>query len=389
MHVAINAQLLSTQESYRGAGVSNYSRHLLRELGYTTLPAGDEAGHGRTHRYTAFVNETDYAVDGVTCVATPAGLRRPLRRILWEQATLPQLARKQGADLLHGLVNVLPLGNRLPGVVTVHDLSFVRMPETLPRAKRLYHARLCRASARKAQCVIAVSHQTADDLMHYWQIPSSKIVVVPNGVDSRFRTGIPAEVAAFRAERNLPDRFLLYLGTLEPRKNLEMLLEAFARWLEQAPTRDRDLKLVLAGGRGWFFERIFAQAEALGLTDRVIFPGFIPEGDLHRWYQAAEGFIYPSLLEGFGLPVLEAMACGTPVLCSDAPSLMEVAGDCALTFPIHGDPSQSLDELVNGISLLVDQPYLRDELRQRGLVRSELFSWQRTANHTIEVYESV
>jgi glycosyltransferase involved in cell wall biosynthesis len=263
------------------------------------------------------------------------------------------------------------------------------MPETLPRAKRLYHVRLSRASARKAQRVIAVSHQTADDLMHYWQIPSDKIVVVPNGVDQRFRPGAPDEVAAFRQERELPARFLLYLGTLEPRKNLDLLLEAFARWIEQAPARNKELTLVLAGGRGWFYERIFAQAEALGLSQRVIFPGFIPDGDLHRWYQAAEGFIYPSLFEGFGLPVLEAMACGTPVLCSDAPSLMEVAGDCALTFPVRGDATQSRDELVNGISLMVDQPYLRDELRQRGLARSELFSWQRTAAHTIEVYESL
>ncbi len=383
MHVAINAQLISSQESYRGAGVSNYSRHLLRALG-TAESADDDA-----HRFTAFVNEADVAVPGVVCTPTKPGLRRPLRRILWEQTTLPRLARKAQADLIHGLVNVLPLRSRLPGVVTVHDLSFMRMPDVLPRAKRLYHARLCRASAHKAQRVIAVSHQTADDLMHYWQIPSAKIVVVPNGVDERFRPGVPAEVAAFRTERALPERFLLYLGTLEPRKNLELLLEAFARWIEQAPARDQELVLVLAGGRGWFYERIFAQVEALGLTERVRFPGFIPEADLHRWYQAAEGFVYPSLLEGFGLPVLEAMACGTPVLCSDAPSLMEVAGDCALTFPVFAKPAQSRDELVNGLSLLVDQPYLRDELRQRGLVRAELFSWQRTAAQTIEVYESI
>ena len=368
--------------------MSNYSRHLLRALGRAASPAEDGAADDR-HRFTAFVNEGELDLPGITCAQTAPGMRRPLRRILWEQTALPRLARKADADLIHGLVNVLPLGSRLPGVVTVHDLSFERMPETLPRAKRLYHVRLSRASARKAQRVIAVSHQTADDLMHYWQIPSDKIVVVPNGVDQRFRPGAPDEVAAFRQERELPARFLLYLGTLEPRKNLDLLLEAFARWIEQAPARNKELTLVLAGGRGWFYERIFAQAEALGLSQRVIFPGFIPDGDLHRWYQAAEGFIYPSLFEGFGLPVLEAMACGTPVLCSDAPSLMEVAGDCALTFPVRGDATQSRDELVNGISLMVDQPYLRDELRQRGLARSELFSWQRTAAHTIEVYESL
>ena len=384
MHIAINAQLLSSAESYRGAGVSNYSGHLLRALGQIALAGSDTFDQADPLRVTAYVNEADFGVPGVDSIMTRPDLRRPLRRIAWEQTALPRLARKAQADLIHGLVNVLPLRSRLPGVVTVHDLSFERMPETLPRAKRIYHARLCRASARKARKVIAVSHQTADDLMHFWQIPAHKIVVVPNGVDAQFRPADPKDVADFRRERGLPDRFILYLGTLEPRKNLELLLTAFGRWAEQAPAQDQDVKLVLAGGRGWFYERIFAQVEELGLTERVLFPGFIPTADLPRWYQAAEGFVYPSLFEGFGLPVLEAMACGVPVLCSETPSLMEVAGDCALTFPAH-----SADELVNGLSLLIDQPYLRDDLRQRGLIRAELFSWQRTAAQTVQVYESV
>jgi glycosyltransferase involved in cell wall biosynthesis len=280
-------------------------------------------------------------------------------------------------------VNVLPLATKVPGVVTVHDLSFVRMPEKLRLAKRLYLVRLCRASVAKAAHVIAVSQQTADDLIHYFGVKASKISVVPNGVASAFTPGDPTAIQDFRVAQGLPPRFLLYLGTLEPRKNLALLVKAFARWQAQASREDRQVKLILAGAKGWFYTEIFQLVTALGLEQSVLFPGFIGEADLPNWYRAAEGFVYPSLFEGFGLPVLEAMACGTPVLCSQIASLREVIGDSALTFAPHSE-----EELATGLALLIGQAALHDELRRKGLIRAQEFSWERTAQATLAVYQA-
>jgi len=378
MHIAINAQLLSDEATYRGAGVSNYSRHLLHQLGKLTV------AQGTTDQYTAFVNTTSFQADGVGLVTTRLPLAQPLARIIWEQSILPLRLRQIQADLVHGLVNVLPLTTKVPGVVTVHDLSFVHMPEKLRAAKRFYLVHLCRASVAKAAHIIAVSQQTADDLIHYFGVKASQISVVPNGVASAFTPGDPTAVQNFRVAKGLPPRFLFYLGTLEPRKNLALLVKAFARWLAQASGEDRQVKLILAGAKGWFYTEIFRLVTALGLEQSVLFPGFIPETDLPDWYRAAEAFVYPSLFEGFGLPVLEAMACGTPVLCSHVASLLEVVGDSALTFAPDSEA-----ELARALALLAGQAALRAELRQKGLARAQNFSWQRTAQATLAVYAGI
>jgi len=377
MHIAINAQLLSDQQSYRGAGVSNYSRHLLASLG--ELVEDGSTGH----RFTAFVNTSHAETAGIHIQRTRWPLQRPLARIIWEQSRLPLQLQQLRADLVHGLVNVLPLTTRVPGVVTVHDLSFMRMPESLTVARRTYLTRLCQASVQRAAHVIAVSRQTADDVMHYFDIPAAKISVVHNGVAASFVPGDSITTAAFRQTKNLPARFLLYLGTLEPRKNLELLLKAFARWRNQARADERQIKLVLAGGKGWFYTEIFWLVNALDLEQSVLFPGFIAENELPHWYQAAEGFVYPSRFEGFGLPVLEAMACGTPVLCSQASSLLEIVGTSTLTFPSHSE-----EELAAGLALLTGQPALRADLSAKGLVQARQFTWRNTAQATIAVYEA-
>lgn len=376
MRIALDAQLIATQPGYRSAGVSTYSLQLLRALG--TLRREGATAHG----FTAYVNDAALRIDGVELARTALPLDRPLPRILWEQTLLPWEAR--GAALLHGLVNVLPLAARVPGVVTVHDLAFLRAPESMPRVRRAYLARLCRASVAKAQRVIAVSAQTADDLHAFFGTPAGKIVVVPNGVDAAFAPGDVARAAEFRSSRSLPDRFLLFVGTLEPRKNLDGLVRAYARWCANAPDGVADVKLVIAGGKGWFYESIFAWVRSLGLEADVLFPGFVPAAELPDWYRAALAFVYPSHLEGFGLPVLEAMACGCPAVISTAPSLLEVAGDAALAVP----PADE-DALEHALHLVIEQESLRAELARRGLARAARFSWRRTALETLAVYEDL
>jgi glycosyltransferase involved in cell wall biosynthesis len=382
MNICLNAQLISDQSGYRGAGVNNYSRQLLAALGQAALD-------GRTeHRFTAFVHTPDLTVPGVDLLMGSPLLERPAARIVWEQTVLPAALARRKADVVHGLVNVLPLASRAPGVVTVHDLSFVRTPQLLPPLKRVYLTRLCAASVARARAVIAVSRQTAADVMRCFGAPAAKVHVVYNGVGAAFTPGAApgdAEAGArFRQAKGLPERYFLYLGTLEPRKNLELLVRAFGAWRAEAGPADAGVKLVLAGGKGWYYDAIFAQAAALGLADAVLFPGFIPPAELPDWYRAAELFVYPSVLEGFGLPVLEAMACGVPVVCSQAESLLEVAGEAAVTFPA-GDEAA----LTAALRSLCENPAQRERMRTRGLAQAARFSWTQSAAQTIALYDTV
>ena len=387
MKVVVNAQLLHTGSNYRGAGVSNYCRNLL-----TALAA--EAGG---HQLMAFVNDRDFSCPqgrpGVELRYTRWPAAAPFPRIVWEQTALPAALWTDQADLVHGLVNTLPLVTKAPGVVTVHDLSFVRLPERFPLHKRLYLSNLCRASVNRAKRVIAVSKQTASDLRTEFGVDSRRVEVVYNGVGGQFRPLPAAEVDGFRERMRLPARFLLYVGTLEPRKNLPHLLRSFAAWRAASAT-GRDVGLVLAGARGWHYQEIFRLVSELGLTGDesgtpsgqepvVYFPGFLPEQELCLWYNAASGFVYPSLFEGFGLPVLEAMASGTPVICSDAPSLQEVAGDAGLIVP-----AQDQAALQDAFERLFSEHGVADSLRERGPRQAEQFSWERAAAETIDVYET-
>ena len=200
MHICLNAQLISDQSGYRGAGVNNYARQLLAAL-------GEAVQDGRTkHRFTAFVHTPNLLSPGVDLVVSGPLLERPAARIAWEQTVLPPALARHRADAVHGLVNVLPLATRTQGIVTVHDLSFVRTPQHLPPLKRLYLTRLCAASVRRARCVIAVSRQTAADVIRYFGAPPAKVQVVYNGVSPAFTPGDAVSSARFRRAKGLGDR---------------------------------------------------------------------------------------------------------------------------------------------------------------------------------------
>ncbi len=373
-NVGINAQLLSGANTYRSAGVSGYIRQLL-----THLPAA-----APDLCLTAFLPAGNLVpVDGLAQAHSRLQTSKPMQRILWEQTALPGLVRQRRLDLLHGAVNVTPLLSLCPTVVTIHDLSFMRTPQAFPATQRRYLHGMVRRSARHARQVIAVSQATKDDVVALFGVPPQRITVVYNGVDDVFAPASPEQVEAFRRERGLPERFVLHLGTLEPRKNLARLVEAFAQAGQQLTDCD-DLKLVLAGGKGWDYDDIFVTVERLGLQEQVLFPGYVADADLPWFYRAATVFAYPSLLEGFGLPVLEAMACGTPVITSAVSSLPEVAGDAALLV----DPA-SVDALTDALVQMLSDAALAGEMRRRGLLQAGRFSWQRTAAETAAVYRAV
>jgi glycosyltransferase involved in cell wall biosynthesis len=366
-HVVLNALLLSPEAGYRNAGVSQYIQALLR-----TLPATPDFS------LTACVGTTvgdEFAGWQVRRSRLPG--RSPLARIFWEQTVLPVVLRRLRADLVHAPVNVGPFAHPCPLVVTVHDLAFILYPETFRRGRRFYQTVLTRWTARRAERIIAVSANTAADLVRLFGVPRERIVVVPNGVDPAYRPLPRAEVEEFRRRQGLPERFLLCVATMEPRKNLPRLLEALAR-VPQAPP------LVLCGGRGWYYDEVFATIERLGLQERVHLPGFISQAELPYWYNAASWFVYPSLYEGFGLPALEALACGTPCLVSRASSLPEVVGDAALLV----DPAD-VDDIAHGLAQATGDRTLAEALRAAGPERAAQFPWSRTARETAAVYADV
>jgi len=376
-HVAINAHLLSGRTGYRSAGVHQYIRHLLRHLGQVNEGV----------RYTVLLGE------GVLPpgVALPV-LRsrwptsRAVVRVAWEQLVQPWALRRIRADLVHGPVFVGPVFAPCPVVLTIHDLSFIRFPDLFRPANRLYLTVLTRLSARRARRLIAVSAQTAGEATRLLGVNPARVDVVYHGVEPVFRPLPADEIAAFRQRRGLPERFVLFVGTLEPRKNLVRLVEAFARIRHGSNDfsrfRDGRVRLVLAGGQGWLYDELFAKVEALGLGEEVIFPGYVMDDELPLWYNAAAALAYPSVYEGFGLPVLEAQACGTPVLTSNVSSLPEAAGDAALMV----DPCD-VEALAGGLHRLLTDELLRHQLRERGLVHARRFSWPRTAQETACVYK--
>ena len=371
-HVGLNAQLLSLRQSYRSAGISWYIFNLLRHL-----PAADTAV-----RYTAFVSDPDFQPqNGLAVQRSSLPAKHPIARILWEQTALPPALKKSGADLLHALAFVSPLANRLPTVLTIYDLSFVRFPQLFRPFNRWYLRTFSRISARRADAVIAISESTRRDVISAFGVNPNRVHTVYCGADEIFRP-LPAEtIAAFRAEKNLPARFIFRLGTIEPRKNVEGVIRAYAAWRQRDPSAPL---LVIGGGKGWYYRQVFRLVESLGLAEHIRFPGYIPQDELPLWYNAASVFVYPSHFEGFGLPVLEAMACGTPVVTSDVSSLPEVAGDAALLV----SPSDT-DGLSRAMARAFDDAALAQSLRERGLRRAGQFSWEKTARQTLEIYRAV
>lgn len=373
MHVVVNAQLLSTAHTYRSGGISRYSYCLLQAL------RGDAGGH----RVTALVGGSSVPAgleETPTFRVLPSGWPsdRPAARIVWEQVVQPLLLRRLRPDVLHGLSYALPLAHVGAMVVTVLDLSFLRFPQYFNRANRVYLGAMTRLAVRRARRVIAISEFTRTEIVRLLGVPPERVAVVHCGVDERFRpVRDPAVLETFRRERGLPERFILYLGTIEPRKNLERLLDAYARIRRHLPH-----KLVLAGGRGWKAEGVYARIAALDLERDVLLPGYVPMEEQPLWYNGADVYVYPSLYEGFGLPPLEAMACGTPVVASWTSSLPEVVGEAG----VQVDP-ESVEDIVRGLRIVLEDPERRAALQAAGQERARPFTWEAAARRWYEVVE--
>jgi glycosyltransferase involved in cell wall biosynthesis len=318
---------------------------------------------------------------GVPCRSVRAGYK-PWRMAVWlgSLASLGFDRLLPGAELFHATEHLLMPLRRVPTVLTVHDLIFRLFPQHHKRLNYWYLNATLPLYCQRAGAIIAVSEATKRDLVRLYGLPPERITVVHEAAAPHFAPPAPGHVEQVRARYHLPGRYLLRVGTLEPRKNLERLLDV----LQDLRRSDPAMRLVIVGSKGWLYEGFFRRLEELALGDAVQLTGYVPDEDLPALYGGATLLVEPSHYEGFGLPLLEAMACGTPVVCSNTSSLPEVGGDAARTF----DPAD-VDAMAEGIRAVWRDAALREAMRQTGLARAAQFSWERAARETMAVYTSL
>lgn len=364
MNIGIDAHMLGQRETGNETYMLELVRHAPRQA-----PA---------HQFFLYVEYPDAVPPEVRAYPNvrivPLKTHLAAARLLWE---LPRHAARDALDVLHMSYNA-PL--RLPPacalVVTIHDISFEHHPEWFPAGLRWFLKASVRRSARAAQEIIAVSEWCRADLIQTYGIEPERVWVTHEAASEAFHPNVPRP-DAIRKKYNTGEHFILAVGNVQPRKNHLRLLQAFA--LARARGMSSH-KLVLAGQAHWHADEVLEYARALG--DAVVWTGYVPDADLPMLYNAAEMFCYPSLFEGFGLPVLEAMACGVPVLASNVTAIPEIAGEAAyLTDPYN------VEALAQALYVFARDAQTRDTWRERGLARVKQFSWARTADRTVAVYE--
>ena len=370
MRIGIDATALPPQP----VGAGNYIIHLIRSL--AALDPAEQLVVFAQPGGLELINKPDIPVSWVIIPE-----RSPFARLVWEQVGLPRLVRRLRIDLLHSLHYTRPFWLPCASVVTFHDMTFFLSPHLHTRSKRWFFPQAIRMSARRADALAAVSESTRQDAIRILGIPAEKITTTPLGVDSNYRViHDPLQRARVREKYRLPEQYVLYVGLVEPRKNLPLLVRAYRDLIDQGIS----LPLVVAGGFGWDYDQVLQEIEKLDLKERVQFLGYVPQGDLPLVYNLACLFVYPTLYEGFGLPALEALACGVPVVTSAVASLPEIVGDAGIL--VSAGDQQAL---AGAMLAILSDPELSSELSKRGPARASLFTWKRTAQLTLQVYRQV
>jgi len=378
MHIAIDY----TPAVHQRAGIGRYTRGLVQAL--TRLDS--------ENRYTLMVLGRTGAQFIPSTLPTNFKLRFiPISdrwaTVLWYRLNLPipvELFSGQ-IDLFHGPSFTLP-PSFTPSLLTVHDLSFLRYPQGAHPGLLAWLTKAVPRSLRRARHVLADSESTRTDLIDLMQVAADRITVIGAGVENRFQPVTePETLARVQARYRLPNRFILSVSTLEPRKNLTGLIAAFNQMASSGTLSSMaDLHLVIAGGKGWLYDDIFAAAETSPLRERIHFAGYVADDDLPALYSLAALFAFPSHYEGFGIPVLESMACGTPVVCANNSSLPEIAGDAALLIE-----ATDTEALADAMHQLVIDTSLHEGLIQRGYEQARKFEWEEAARRLLDVYSTI
>lgn len=350
-------------------GVGYYSEHLLHHL--ADAADGDEV--------VVVSNRPIHTTRPLPPHVRVDAARWPLPRMVWMQTTAARTLERLGADVAHFTNGMLPIGSSVPGVVTIHDISLTLYPQYHPLRRVLLNRPLVNIASRRAAAVITVSEAARRDIVRLYGLTPSRVHVVHEAAAPSFKPVTDRdELERVRRAHGLPDRFVLYVGTIEPRKNLPTLLEAFAR---RSRAGDLPHRLVCVGPYGWLSGGLQQHLERLRIAHAVQFAGYVPFDDLPAIYSLADMFVFPSVYEGFGLPVVEAMACGTPVITGPVAALTEVGGDA-----LERIEALDADLLGEAMVALARSTERREALRERGLRRAGTFSWQRAARETLAVY---
>lgn len=365
MHIAFDGTTIRPGRT----GVGYYSEHLLR---HTAAQCVDD-------QMTVISNRPIE-----TAVPLPAGVRTDISsswmpRLLWMQSSAPRAMRRLRADVVHFTNGMVPLASPVPTVVTIHDMSLTIFPKYHPFRRVMLNRPFVNLAARRADAIITVSSAAKRDIVRVYGIAADRVHVIHEAPAPSFRVirDLPA-LRTVRERYGLADRFILYVGTIEPRKNLPTLIEAFAR---RRVSGDLPHQLVCVGPYGWLSSDIESLIDRLNVRDAVRFTGYVSFDDLPAIYNLAELFVFPSVYEGFGLPVVEAMACGTPVITGPVAALTEVAGGA--TEQVSDLNVESLGDVLVTLARSRER---RDALAQSGLKRASEFSWDRAAAETMNVY---
>ncbi|MGZ3609527.1 MAG: glycosyltransferase family 4 protein [Ktedonobacteraceae bacterium] len=378
MKIGINTYFFK----FPASGSGQYLFHLLQAL----------AEMDQKNSYVLLDKEPFHEIVGtfpkfkhlITPVPRLARRNASIENLMWEQFTSPSAARKSGVDLLHVPYFAPPFFPRTPSVITIHDIIPLRMPQYRTDPKMKAYLQLITRAARKATMIITVSQHAKQDMLDALKLPAERIRVIYEAAGSEYHPITDSKVLSkVHARYGLHGRYILYLGGLDQRKNVPQLVRAFAQVYNQ--WGEPNLQLLIAGNpdklKGSLFPDPRPVAADLRITDQIIYR-FIEEEDKPAIYSGASVFVFPSLYEGFGLTPLEAMSCGTPVICSNRTSLPEVVGDAAINF----DPD-NVREMVQAMHSVLTNDELQADLRARSLRRASQFNWQKTAIETIDVYQ--
>lgn len=374
MHIAIDARRISD----RHAGMGVYTYNLLRALQKIDT----------NNRYTVYLNplkrnKIDFKNANFSTYETTITIENHLVGEFWRNFYLPHRLKSEETDVFHDPGYFLPVvSGGYKSVVTVHDLVVYTFPQTNSKKYFWYMRQMTKIGVQKADLIIAHSFHTKEDLIRILKVPEEKVRVVYSATNEFLKPVTdPAELAATREKFRIEGPYILCVNTIEPRKNLPRLLSAYHLLKTEMKLEH---KLVVCGMFGWLYGDVFTTIRELGLEDSIVFTSYVKDEDLPRLYSAAELFVFPSLYEGFGLPALEAMACGAPVITSSSSSLPEIVGEAAILV----DP-YSIEQLAEAMYNVLTDQKLRARMRRDGLARAQLFSWEKTASHTLSIYEEL
>jgi len=367
MRVAYNAILLGNYFS----GV---------EVTISTL--GEMLSHTLAHDLHIFLNkniENRYTFPNAELHPVNISQKYRSLRIIWEHFKLPGEVKKLKCDLLHCPGYIAPYKAPCPTVITVHDIIAFKHPELCKTSNRLYFRAMLARSIRQAAQIIVPSNFVKNNLIESFNTASDKINVIPFAAADVFkRVDDPEQLIQVRKKYKLPEKFILFLGNHEPKKNIEGIIRAFAKFKKQV----KGYKLVLAGRTAWRTARIHKLIEELTIEKDIICTGYVPIADLLALYSLADIFFFPSLDEGFGIPVIEAMSCGTPVICSNSGALPETTAGAAICLP-----PDNYNLMAEKLANFANSPALRAEYAEKGLKRIEQLSWKTTTEATLKVYK--